>query len=266
MQERYTHSSSPVHALDARVKVILTLVFLLSLNLTPISAWPAYILYLSLTLSVALLARVGTGFVIKRSALALPFMLAALPLVFTGADARPLALPLLRELGWSVPVSLQGLERFASIALRSWISVQAAILLAGTTRFNDLLTALQQIGLPHLFVAIIGLMWRYLSVIGEEVLRMLRARASRSASAPGRYRAGGSLAWRARVTGGMAGSLFLRSLERSDRVYSAMLSRGYNGQQPVEGLEPISAANRRILLAGVALLAALWLFGLLTGR
>jgi cobalt/nickel transport system permease protein len=43
------------------------------------------------------------------------------------------------------------------------------------------------------------------------------------------YQSGGSIAWRARVAGNMAGQLFLRSYERSDRVYNAMLARGYTG-------------------------------------
>ncbi len=264
MQELYAHNSSPLHALDARVKVILTLAFILALNLTPVNAWAAYILFLTLTLSAALLSRLGIGFVLKRALLAVPFVLAALPLIFTGAEPR---LPL-QLFGWQIFYSPQGVLRFASIALRSWISVQAAILLAATTRFPDLLGALQHLHVPRLFVAIIGLLWRYLFVISEEVTRMLRARASRSASLPGARRArraGGGLAWRARVTGGMAGSLFLRSLERSDRVYAAMLSRGYNGQQPGLGAARLSGAERRMLLVGGLLLALLWLFGLLTG-
>ena len=40
---------------------------------------------------------------------------------------------------------------------------------------------------------------------------------------------GGSLVWRIKVVGSMAGQLFLRSYERSDRIYNAMLSRGYVG-------------------------------------
>ena len=59
--------------------------------------------------------------------------------------------------------------------------------------------------------------------------RLLRARESRSARLPGRP-GGGSIPWRARVAGNMAGQLFLRSYERSDRVYNAMLARGYDGQ------------------------------------
>jgi cobalt/nickel transport system permease protein len=72
-------------------------------------------------------------------------------------------------------------------------------------------------------------MYRYLFVLIDEAARLLRAREARSARlAPGS--GGGSLAWRARIAGHMAGQLFLRSYERSDRVYSAMLARGYAGQ------------------------------------
>jgi cobalt/nickel transport system permease protein len=101
-------------------------------------------------------------------------------------------------------------------------------------------------------VAIISFMYRYLGVLGDEAQRMNRARASRSAARPGR-RAGGSLLWRGRVTGAMVGSLFLRSYERSERVYSAMLARGFDGELrylPGPGLEA-----RAIVLFGLAIAA-----------
>ena len=79
-------------------------------------------------------------------------------------------------------------------------------------------------------------MWRYLFVLVDEVLRLMRAREARSGHPvePRRRRIGGSLAWRARVTGGMAGNLMLRSFDRSERIYAAMASRGYDGE--VRGL------------------------------
>jgi cobalt/nickel transport system permease protein len=60
------------------------------------------------------------------------------------------------------------------------------------------------------------------------MLPATRARESRSAGLPG-MRSGGSVTWRARVAGNMAGQLFLRSYERSDRIYSAMVARGFTG-------------------------------------
>ncbi|GAP14334.1 cobalt ABC transporter, permease protein CbiQ [Longilinea arvoryzae] len=262
MRELYEPNRSSIHQLDARVKVIFTLALIIALNLTPPGAWPAYILFLTLTLSLAVYSRLGVQFVLKRALLAAPFALAAIPLIFTGpAPVVP----------WSITPDLRilyspaGGVRFASIAIKSWISVQAAVLLAATTRFPDLLAALQQLRVPKIFVAIIGLMWRYLFIIVEEVNRTLRARRSRSANAPMPHRSGGPLLWRARVTGNMAGSLFLRSIERSDRVYAAMLSRGYNGELPPAEARTLSARDRALLLTGIFGLMILWLLGLLTG-
>jgi len=77
-------------------------------------------------------------------------------------------------------------------------------------------------------VWIISFMYRYLAVLADEATRMMRARAARSGGRDG-SRGGGPLRWRATVTGRMAGSLFLRSYERSERIYAAMQSRGFEG-------------------------------------
>ena len=262
MQELYRPQPGFIHKTDARVKLIFTLAFLVFLNITPNRAWPAYILFLTLVFSIALISRLGVGFVLKRSLIFVPFVLAALPLVFTGSQALvPINLP------WGIQhyYSPPGFQRFISIALKSWISVQAAVLLAATTRFPDLITSLQQLKVPGVIVATISLMWRYLFVMSEEVTRMLRARTSRSAIIPGNRHTGGTLLWRARVTGGMAGSLFLRSIERSERVYAAMLSRGYTGEIPVSHSMPLSTEDRRVLLLGIPALVFLCLLGFITG-
>jgi cobalt/nickel transport system permease protein len=234
----YRPRSSPVHRMDARVKLIQALAFILSAALVPTGAWPTYILLLSIVLSVAVLSELGVGYVLKRAALALPFVLAAGPLMFT-LDGP--ALLVFSIGGWQLAVSQPGFERFVSIALKSWISVQAAILLAASTPYPELLIAMRALKVPRLMVSIFGLMWRYLFVLADEALRLLRARAARSSQSERLgLKPGGTLAWRARVTGGMAGNLFLRAFERSDRIYMAMLSRGYDGEarsMPLPGLK-----------------------------
>jgi cobalt/nickel transport system permease protein len=158
----------------------------------------------------------------------------------------------------------EGLLRFLSIALKSWISVQAAVLLAGVTPFPALLAALRALRVPPLLVAIFSLMWRYLFVLVDEALRLLRARQARSGHSdlPG-LKPGGSLPWRAAVAGGMAGSLFLRAFERSDRIYMAMLARGYDGEVRTEPLARFSAANWLILAGSLLLLGLLLALSLL---
>jgi cobalt/nickel transport system permease protein len=112
--------------------------------------------------------------------------------------------------------------------VKSWLSVQAALLLAYTTPFADLVDALRALRVPAIIVSIISFMYRYLAVLTDEAGRMKRARHARSAAAP-QGRSGGSLVWRAKVTGAMVGSLFIRAYERSERIYAAMLARGFSG-------------------------------------
>jgi cobalt/nickel transport system permease protein len=255
----YRPANSPLHRADARVKFLLTIAFILTSSLTPVGAWPVYIFLFTLILSVTLISELG--FVLVRASLALPFVLSALPVIFTTTGTALFTLPLG---AWTLTASSEGLARFISIALKSWLSVQAAILLASSTHFPELLQAMRAVRIPRLLVAMFGLMWRYLFVLVDEALRLMRARSARSGvSNDPHKKVGGSLAWRARVAGGMAGNLFLRGIERSDRTYVAMLSRGYNGE--VRAL-PLSALTRNswlVLGLGLSTLAVLLIFGIL---
>jgi cobalt/nickel transport system permease protein len=258
--DAYRAEDSFWHRLDSRVKLCLTLAFVLCVSLTPMGAWPVYILLLALVLSASILAELGPAFVLRRAWVALPFALAALPLVVT-VQGTPLLT--IRVGPWLLAVSAAGLERLVSIALKSWLSVQMAILLTATTPLPDLLLAMRALRLPKLLVAILGLMWRYLAVLGDEAMRMIRAREARSGS--WNDRSGGTLGWRAGVTGNMAGSLFLRGYERSERIYNAMLARGYDGTIRSFPLRPVPSRERVFLLCVLLVLLALLLLGYSVG-
>jgi cobalt/nickel transport system permease protein len=153
--------------------------------------------------------------------------------------------------GWTA--TDEGLSFLASILLRSWLSVLAATLLTATTQSDHLLRGLRSFGVPKLLVATISFMWRYVFVIVEEASRLMTAREARSARPSGRL--GGNLMWRARVAGNMIGALFLRSLNRSERVYVAMLARGYNGE--MLSLERTRLTTRDAVIAGITLAAVI---------
>ncbi len=233
----YHNGTSLIHQLDPRVKLVFTLAFIVTASLLPFGAWAAYILLLAIVFSVELLSDLGIRYVLKRAFLATPFVLAAFPLIFTVPGVPLFSF----SIGpWTLTVTLEGVERLLSIAFKSWVAVQMAIVLAATTSFPQLLQAMRGIGIPRLLVAIIGLMWRYIFVLVDEVLRLLRARAARSGASPeiGK-RVGGSIAWRARTTGGMAGNLMMRGFERGDRIYAAMSARGYDGEVRAFPLPPV---------------------------
>ena len=252
--DHYLRIKSPIHHLDGRIKLVFTLVLLLCCALLPAGSWPAYLLIFSILLALTITADIGFVYLLKRSALALPFLLAALPLVFQSSGT--LFTFTIGDL--VVPFSREGFIRFISLGIKSWLSVIAAILLASTTSFSELMLALRSLKIPQLLVAIFSLMWRYLLLMVEEVDRLTRARLSRSGKSPvSRTRSGGSLIWRARVTGSMAGSLFIRSLERSERVYQAMLARGYDGE--IRSLKSVPLERKEVLYLVLAIVMLLLL-------
>ncbi|MBN1220560.1 MAG: cobalt ECF transporter T component CbiQ [Anaerolineae bacterium] len=223
--DRYVTQESLIHRLDPRVKVVVTLLFIISNVLLPDGAWLAFLLAWGLMVGVNWLARLPPTYTLKRSFIAIPFALAAVTVVFT-LPGQPLFTLSLGS--WEAVATDAGLVRFVSIVVRSWLSVQMAILLVATTQFPDLMHALRHLRFPYLLVAVISFTYRYLFVLVDEAMRLMRAREARSARLAGK-RGGGSIFWQAQIAGNMAGQLFLRSYERSERVYNAMLARGYQG-------------------------------------
>jgi len=220
----YRPADSPVHRLDPRLKVVATLSFILSVVVLPDGAWDGFLLYWGLVLLCGRSAHIRPAYLLTRSLIALPFAAAALTVLFTLPGE-----PVLTIAGLNWTVTDAGLLRFSGILLRSWLSVQMAVVLTASTRFPDLVHALRHLRVPTPLVSVIAFMYRYLFVLADQAASMLQARAARSARLE-HVRGGGSIPWRARTAGSMVGQLFLRSYERSDRVYNAMLARGYAGQ------------------------------------
>lgn len=250
--DRYLERASAVHRLDPRVKVVVAVAFIVSVALLPDGAWLVYGMAFVIVMAAAVAARLSPWLVVRRSLLGLPFLLAAVTVLFIPGRVI-----------WSGPFGLEmtdaGLVRFGSIVARSLISLQAAVLLTATTRFPDILHALRHLKVPAVLVSIIAFMYRYLFVLVDEVERLMRARAARSARRPGTP-GGGSVRWRAGVAGHMAGQLFVRSLDRSDRVYEAMLARGYRGELLTLAPHAMRSRDWAALFVSLAVIIALQLF------
>ena len=249
--DRYHETESFIHRLDPRVKVSVTLAFILSNALLPDGAWMAFSFSWLFLLFANAISKIGLGFTFKRSFVALPFALIAIT-VLVSVPGEPLTS--FRFLTWDLTITDAGLLRFVSIVIRSWLSVQMAILLVAATRFPDIVHALEHLRVPSILTTIIAFLYRYLFVLVDEVFRLLRAREARSAAAPG-VRSSGSVVWRARVAGNMAGQLFLRSYERSDRVYNAMLSRRYTGH--LQTMNPHELRRKDYITMALALILIL---------
>jgi len=123
---------------------------------------------------------------------------------------------------WQVTVTYSGLQVLWNILAKAWLSILSLILLTSTTRFSNLLRSLEKLRLPRVMTMILSFMYRYIFVLIDEAMRMKQARDSRNF--------GGGRLRQLRTIGNMIGTLFIRSYERGERVYAAMVARGFDGQ------------------------------------
>ncbi len=232
--DRYAALDSPLHVLDARTKLIGFTVLIGAVLLIPPGKPFVFFAYFFLTATLMGISQIPLAFIVARTLVILPFVLLA-----------GLALPWRTVDGWTL---------FRTLLLRSTLSLIILILLANTTRFAELLRGLRKLGCPRILVMNLGFLYRYLFVLTEEVMRMRQARDCRRV---GRARPAAEM----KLLGSMLGTLLLRSFERAERMYQAMLSRGSSGDFPI--LAPRKFTWRDLaFLFGLGLF--IWLVVLLT--
>ncbi|GAA2168919.1 cobalt ECF transporter T component CbiQ [Pedococcus bigeumensis] len=233
------HGHSPVHHLPAHVKLLALVGFVLTVVLTPRTAFAAYAVYLLLVLVAQRASGVPFGYFAKRLVVEVPFVVFALLMPFVATGPRVAVGPL--------RLSEHGLVGAFALLAKGTLGVMASLVLATTTEPRHVVAGLERLRLPGQLVQIMGFMVRYLEVVTGEVARMKVARESRG------FRATSVRAWPALAS--TAGALFIRSYERGERVHLAMLSRGYTGSLPVT--RPATATAAQWRLAGILPAAAL---------
>ncbi|WP_433356572.1 cobalt ECF transporter T component CbiQ [Micromonospora saelicesensis] len=237
----YRESDSPVHRLPPEVKIVAMVVFTLAVVATPREAFWAFGAYAVLVAAVAALARVGPRWLLSRALIELPFVLFAVALPFLGSGDRVEVLGL--------RLSEDGLHGAWNILAKGTLGVLASLLLAATTSTRDLIVGLDRLHCPQVLTQIATFMLRYLDVLVGEARRMRVARISRGDDP--------RFLWQLRGFAAGIGALFLRAFERGERVYLAMLSRGYTGRMPAvwQG-EGAASAAQWLVAATVPVLAA----------
>lgn len=223
----YLDRASPLHRLPPEVKIVAMVAFTIVVVATPRQHLWVFGAYALLLAPVAGLGRVPPWWLFKRATIELPFVLLAVVLPFAGGGERVTWLGL--------ALSVDGLYGAWNIVAKGTLGVLASLLLAATTPMRDLITGLDRLRCPQIVVQIATFMLRYLDVIGAEARRMRVARLSRGYDP--------RFVWQVRAFATSVGTLFLRAFERGERVYLAMVSRGYTGRLPAPDHAPASAGQ-----------------------
>jgi len=218
--DQYSDLNSFIHKLDPRTKFITTLLFILVVALTLPNSWPSFALLLVIIATLLLFSKVPILYVLKRSLVIMPFVVLIaifIPFFKEGDVAGSYNIWL-----WQVTVTYSGLQVLTNIVIKAWLSILSLIWLTSTTKLTNLLYGLEQLHMPRVLVMILSFMYRYLFVLVDETMRMRQARDSRNF--------GGKRLWQIRTIGNMIGTLFIRSYERGERAYAAMVARGFEGK------------------------------------
>jgi len=218
--DQYSDRDSFIHNLDPRTKFVTALLFILAVVLTPPNSWPTFALYLVIIATLIFSSKVPIIYILKRSLVIIPFVVLIaifIPFLREGEVAGSYNIWL-----WQVTVTYSGLQVLTNIVIKAWLSILSLIWLTSTTKLTNLLHGLEQLHMPRVLVMILSFMYRYLFVLVDETMRMKQARDSRNF--------GGKRLWQIRTIGNMIGTLFIRSYERGERVYAAMVARGFEGK------------------------------------
>ena len=246
--DRLSYGDTCVHRLDPRAKVVATLLFLMTVVSFPPYEISGLIPFFLFPVVLMTLGGIPARFILRKILFVSPFAL-LIGIFNPFLDTRTAAVIA------GIPVSAGWLS-FLSILLKFLLTTGAALLLVATTSFPGICHALRRMGFPALFVSQLSFLYRYLFVLAEEVMRITRARDMRCFG-----RRGSEVTVYVRLIG----VLFLRTVDRAERIYCAMLSRGFHGDVPILSRSRISIRDLTFLVVTVILLGVLRFYPLTEG-
>jgi cobalt/nickel transport system permease protein len=254
ISESFSRKSGLLQSLDPRVKLISILAVVFATSL--IGDLRVLIFVYSLTLLLTYLSKIDVWFFIKRVWLFIPIFagIIAIPMIFniffpgdplirlvhlgTGSHLGPFSLP------ESIFITRQGVNAATIFTIRVATCVSAVVLLFLTTPQQILFKSLRTVGVPKLYVLTLEMTYRYIFLLMDLIREMYVAKKARTIKAGGLFE---EQKW----VGGRIGYTLMRSLDTSEKVHMAMMSRGYNGD--VKTMQEFRMANRDYIAGAAAI-------------
>jgi len=225
--ERETYKKSPIHQLDGRIKILISLIIVIYavqlprisiLDISKLGVIESYLFILMI------ISRIDLSYLAARFAIALPFGLGISILqpfvkqpfieTFTVVYSLPLGLEVTRE----------GTIFGIIILVKFLVCISTVILLSSTTSMSDLVASARRLGLPKELALLFTMMVRYLFVFWNMLGRIRTAQKTRCFDMWNKKVSG---RWRFEQIGYTISSLFVRSYEQGERTFQSMLCRGY---------------------------------------
>jgi cobalt/nickel transport system permease protein len=216
--EEFAEGTSFFHRLDPRVKIVTLLPYMILVAVSEGLHVPVTALLVSFVM--VLFARLDFRMVMGRLVAVNIFVLMLwvfIPFSYPGT--------VLFSLG-GLSISRQGILYVLTVSLKTNAIVIATIAVLGTSEVFALAHACVHLRVPDKLVYLFFFFYRYISVLHEQYVRLRKAMKIRCFSPGTDIHTYKSYAY-------LIGMLIVNSYERSQRIYDAMLCRGFTGSFPI---------------------------------
>ena len=254
VSETYAKRNGLLQGLDPRANLISILAVVFATSM--IGDIHLLILVYLVTLLFAYLSKVDVIFFIKRVWLFIPIFagIIALPMIFNiflpgdpliqliylgpGFYIGPFSLP------ESIFITKQGVSLAVVFTMRVATCVSAVVLLFITTPQQVLFKSLRSVGVPKIYVLTIEMAYRYIFLLMDMVREMYAAKKARTIKSKSMFE---EQKW----VGGRMGYTLIRSIDMSEKVHMAMMSRGFDGD--IKVMQQFKMINRDYFAIAAAL-------------
>lgn len=216
--EEFAEGTSVFHRLDPRVKFIAFMPYVLVIAVMEGVKYPAIALLISACMII--MTRIDMKKLFNRLVAVNIFILLLwlfLPFSYPGHEAFHIG---------PLTATREGLLFSVTVALKANAIVLATIAILGTSEVFSLAHALVHLKVPNKLVYLFFFFYRYISVLHDEYTKLQRAIHVRAFSPGTNMHTYKTYAY-------LVGMLIVRSYDHSQRIYQAMLCRGFTGRFPI---------------------------------
>ena len=261
--ERDAYKDSVIHRIDARVKIAIAFAAIIALVAVPYSTmiYTVGTIFFVFFCILWIFSRLSFGTFLCRIWAIAPLWGVIIFFQIFLKNKYYTEYEVLFSLPFGISIYAQSVEFAFILLVKFIICISFIILLSSTTKMHEMLEGAARMGLPAEFALALGMMIRYLFVFGYMFRKINETLQTRCFDAfdhnlPYRYRL--------RQLGYTLGTMFIRSYEQGERVYTSMLCRGYGRdsylfveRKPLKGGEWAFLSISLVFIIAVPL--AVWL-------
>jgi len=224
--EKQAYRESFMHRLDARVKIILAFAVIIAIVSVPYSimVYTVGAIFFLFFLMLWAVSKLPLSVYCKRLIAIVPIWGIIIIFQIFFKNKYYTDYHILWSLPFGISIYAESVEFATILAVKFLISISFIILLSSTTKMQDLLQGASRLGLPAEIALALGMMIRYLFVFGYIFRKVNETLKTKCFDAFDRHL---PYSYRLRQLGYTIGTMFIRSYEQGERVYTSMLCRGY---------------------------------------